>query len=138
MFQPNPNVDHLDPANWWPHYDLWSDRRAIPARAALVLHPDLDYWIWDHHKEPAEGRPGWYLVSGVGGPSLIPDTSVYIAESHYQHFLPQLPAALGETFNALWAYHQAGHISRVNFDARAAKLRELRDTITKQLENHHG
>lgn len=147
----NPNIDHLDPANWWPHYDIWSDRRAIPAQCLLVLDADLNAYAHPNDIEPAEaGLDHWRHLSGVdkclrthsvilewGGASecaVAPNAMVYIAQRDYDRLLPELPTALAATFDALWAYHQAGRISRVTFDAHAADLRAFRDTINRQLE----
>lgn len=153
--QVNPNVDHLDPLNWWPLYDMWSDRRAIPAEALLVLDDGLNAYSHPIVPEPSEVEGDlWKWLTGVDkhvhthqvvlqfgsvGETLVsPDRYVYVSQKDYEQLLPLLPDAYAATFNALWAYHRAGHISRSDFDARAAKLREARDRINKQLENRRG
>ncbi|WVW77456.1 hypothetical protein Bhz59_00070 [Stenotrophomonas phage vB_SmaS_Bhz59] len=152
MYTPNPNVDHLDPANWWPHYDMASDRRAIPAHCLLVLDADLNAYAHPINVEPGVGDLGdnWRHLSGVdkdlrthevilewgstGELKVAPDAAVFIAQRDFERLLPELPAALTATFDTLWAHHQAGRISRSAFDARAADLRGMRDHITKVLE----
>lgn len=148
---PNPNVDHLDPANWWPHYDMASDRRAIPAHCLLVLDPDLNAYAHPSTTAPEETAGDlWRWLTGVdkdlrshevilefgsiGENRVAPDRAVYIAQRDFERLLPELPAALTATFDALWAHHQAGRISRSAFDARAADLRGMRDHITTVLQ----
>ena len=152
----NPAVDHLDPANWWPSYDLWSDRRAIPAHCLLVLDTAMNItaWAWlGINREP--GYPsddGWRAISDVDqrpDASIIldlgnfmyitvaPDTFVYITQTDFDRLRPEILAALKPTFDALWAHHQAGRISRSGFDVKAADLRGYRDRLNKQ-ENPDG
>lgn len=152
MYTPaNPNVDHLDPANWWPHYDMESDRRAIPAQFLLVLDADLNAY---KHLGGDENNDPWRHLNGVdkdlrtheiilewgltGELKVAPDAPVFIAQRDYERMLPEMPAAVAATFDALWAYHQAGRISRSAFDARAADLRGMRDHLNRILEIRNG
>ncbi|QYW02167.1 hypothetical protein CPT_Sonora_066 [Stenotrophomonas phage Sonora] len=146
VFTPSPDVDHLDPANWWPHYSIESDRRAIPARAAMELgvpayimeeshDPGLRIERWDLHPDAADMSVWSGIVEGRGGP----DMPVYISQEDFVRNWSKLQAALLHTFDSLWKYHQKGHISRIAFDARAADLRSFRDHITKMMEiRKHG
>lgn len=145
---PNPNVDHLDPANWWPHYDMASDRRAIPAHCLLVLDADLNAYA---HLSYEEGRDeDWRHLSGVDKDltthevilewgrteekRVSPVAAVFIAQRDFERLLPELPDALTATFDALWAHHRAGRIARGTFDVLAADLRGMRDHITTVLQ----
>lgn len=150
----NPNVDHLDPENWWPNYDLYSDRRAIPAHCLLVLDTAMDIpaWAWLGTKEPTYPSDGWCAISGVDqrpdgsvildlgnfmDNTVAPDTFLYITQTDFDHLRPEILAALKPTYDALWAHHQAGRMSRTTFDIRAADLRGYRDRLNKQ-ENPNG
>ena len=139
----NPNLDHLNPANWWPHYDMASDRRAIPAAALLVLDPDLNAYL---HLPEGEQTDPWRHLSGfdqiiktkavvlewgsAAEREVSPDFPVYIAQRDFERLRAELPAALVQVYDALWSYHQAGMIGRPAFDVRAGELRALRDIFT--------
>lgn len=147
---PNPNVDHLDPANWWPHYDMASDRRAIPAQAVVNLRAYNALTAFTYLREEEGDPASWAevleleedlptrVITVEFGPGavrrLAPDQALYVAQGDFARLLPELPAALTATFDALWAHHQAGRISRSAFDARAADLRGMRDHITTVLQ----
>lgn len=140
-YYPNTKLDHLNPNNWWPAYHAETDRRAIPAAALMTLDADLNaYALFG-----SEDDPWWHPIDadqnvsnravilegrGTGPQEVAPDYLVYIAQRDFEELRTDLPAALQRAFDDLWAYHQAGRCSRLDFDRRAASLRQLRDIIT--------
>lgn len=154
----NPNLDHLDPANWWPDYDALTDRRGVPAAAAIAAGLNDDVY-WAEGSEPStlvslggiemcEGLPYVALYdrdpeTGIGSDepfrAVDPDQTVYIPQSAVtDSSKAAIVAGLKATFDALWALHEAGRIRRTDFDLRVERLRQVRAHFTITEDDRYG
>lgn len=140
----NKTLDPLNPANWMPYYDDASDRRAVPA-VFLLNEPDVQGYLYSVASADAGDDP-WRVLTGTDRmteagcvwPIVLeygrtaekrvdPDCLLtFIRERDFIAHKPAVIASLKTAFDGLWAIHQAGNLSRADFDHRVEELRVVR------------